>query len=199
MAKVKKLHKDGVLSESEFGALMKEKQARLMESEAEIQATIKADKATFVEGLALIELLENSYDFMKMSTDLLKKAHLAKSVLSNPILENGTLRFTYRKPFDVLIELTSRKNWWFHQESNLEQSFRKAPLYPFNYGTEPKCEAALAPTSSTTRESVQKPFCEKNFSQKARTAMRSSSVAKMNFTPTRYLNCSFESTLLSRL
>ena len=25
--------------------------------------------------------------------------------------------------------------WWSQQESNLQQSFRKAPLYPFNYGT----------------------------------------------------------------
>ena len=138
MAKVKTLHKNGMLSQNEFDSLIEEKRARLAEAETEIHATMKADKAAFAEGISLIELLQNSYDFMRFSKDSLKKAHLAKSVLSNPILEKGTLRYDYRKPFDVLIELTARKNWWSQQESNLEQSFRKAPLYPFNYGTDPE-------------------------------------------------------------
>jgi site-specific DNA recombinase len=116
--KIKKLQKDGKLSETEAMELIKTKQQRTAQVEVEIQATLKVDKETAEQGIHLIELLRYSYDFMTFSTDLLQKAHLAKSVLSNSILKNGTLSFSYKKPFDVLIELTSKKNWWRRRESN---------------------------------------------------------------------------------
>ena len=42
----------------------------------------------------------------------LEKVKLVKLVLSNFTLEDGTLRFTYQKPFDEVIELVGLPIWW---------------------------------------------------------------------------------------
>ena len=110
--KIRKLQRDGDLAETEAHELLKTKKENGNQLEEEIQVTLQADKATAEQGIQVIELLRYSYDFMKFSTDSLQKAHLAKSVLSNLILIDGTLRYHYKKPFDVLIELTTKTNWW---------------------------------------------------------------------------------------
>ena len=47
-----------------------------------------------------------------MDMDLLKKAAMARLVLSNISLEGGTLRFDYVNPLDVLLEITKGRLWW---------------------------------------------------------------------------------------
>ena len=53
-----------------------------------------------------------------MDMDLLKKAELARLVLSNIFLEGGTLRFDYVKPLDVLLEIAKGRLWWGRTDSN---------------------------------------------------------------------------------
>ena len=135
MESIEQLRRDGTLDEEGYQGAISAKRNALAENEVQMQAAIKSNGETFSRGRAVIELLPKGNDFMKLSDDWLEKARLAKIVLSNSTLKDGILRYDYQNPFDVLIELTTKKNWWSHQESNLEQSFRKAPLYPFNYGS----------------------------------------------------------------
>jgi hypothetical protein len=73
---------------------------------------MRADQKTVDAGLIIIELLQKAYDFMRLNENLLDKVRLAKIVLSNPVLKDGTLCFSYQKPFDDLIELTNKNKWW---------------------------------------------------------------------------------------
>lgn len=68
-------------------------------------------------GVELIELvhdLENIYKNAKPE----KKRRIIEIVSSNHVLVNGTLRFDYRKPFDLLAAAHPQEKWWTLGESN---------------------------------------------------------------------------------
>jgi len=110
--KLEKLHAQGILTDAEFEEVVEIKKSALEEVKIELDAYNEADHKTFKEGLRVIELFVKVYNFMKLSNNELDKARLVKIVLSNPTLKNRTIEYTYEKPFDVLLEMTSEKNWW---------------------------------------------------------------------------------------
>lgn len=131
LLKLEDLFSKGVLSESEFREIEKIKQESLKESELEIGAVLRADSSSFSTGLTLIELISKSYDYMTLSENGLQKARLAKYVLSNPILTGGTLCYSYKKPFDVLIELTSNELWCPKEDLNFHPRLGTAQFLNF--------------------------------------------------------------------
>lgn len=116
--KLEQLHRDGLLSDKEFKEVMELKNTALEEVKIELNAINESDHKTFKEGLRIIELLVKLHGFMNLEGQKLEKVRLAKLVLSNPILTNRTLQYSYQKPFDVLIDLTSNKIWWTLRDSN---------------------------------------------------------------------------------
>ena len=116
--KLEQLHKEGVLNDGEFKELVELKSGALDEVKIEIDAHNEADHKTFKEGLRIIELFVKVYNFMSFEGNELEKVRLAKMVLSNPTLANRTIEFSYQKPFDVLLQLTSEKIWWTRRELN---------------------------------------------------------------------------------
>ncbi len=116
---LRNLRDTGALSDLELNEILAKKQQLLRSSEIEIQAHTKASSETLIAKLQIIELVEKSYQFMQIDGNELNKVRLAKTVLSNPILTDGSLRFDYKKSFDVLVHLTGHRKWWNRQESNL--------------------------------------------------------------------------------
>jgi DNA invertase Pin-like site-specific DNA recombinase len=110
--KLENLHRQGHLTKDELAEVMRIKTEALAEVKLEIDAYNEADHKTFQVGLRLIELFTTMRNYMKNPGNELDKARLAKLVLSNPTLKDGTIDYDYGKPFDVLINLTSEKNWW---------------------------------------------------------------------------------------
>ncbi len=115
---IKTLVEKGAVTEEEFNCFVDQKRKVLGEIDIEIVAHTKASQETLTTSLRVIELLQKSRDFMQLGTNLLDKARLAKVVLSNPILKGGSLEFSYRKEFDLLVELTRGRNWWRRRELN---------------------------------------------------------------------------------
>ena len=113
-----RLYQKGKVSESIYCRIIAEKDALLGEKDIEITAHQAADIKTFEEGRRVIELFHSLYNFMHLSGNRLEKVRLAKSVLSNPILKDGSIQYTYQKPFDVLLDLTNLPAWWRWGESN---------------------------------------------------------------------------------
>lgn len=105
------------------------KQASLDEVKVEIDAHNEADHKTFREGFRVIELLVKVSNFMKLEGNQLEKIRLAKLVLSNPTLQGGTLRYSYEKPFDVLLDLTSNEIWWRRRPQNHSAYLR--PIFSY--------------------------------------------------------------------
>jgi site-specific DNA recombinase len=118
LAIIEKLHREGNLSQKEYDEILKARKTTADAVETEIRATMRADKKTVDAGLIIIELLQKAYDFMRLNENLLDKVRLAKIILSNPVLKDGTLCFSYQKPFDDLIELTNKNKWWTLAGSN---------------------------------------------------------------------------------
>jgi site-specific DNA recombinase len=115
---LKDLYDAGALSESEFEEVIKKKRLLVQSNDIEIEAHMKASGETILAGLKIIELLGKSYDFMQLEGNELEKVRLAKLMLSNPILTDGNLGFDYKKPFDVLSDLTGHRKWWRRWELN---------------------------------------------------------------------------------
>ncbi len=110
--KLERLHKDGVLTKEEFAEVMRIKDSALAEVKLEIAAYNEADYQTFQKGLRLIELFTSIRNYMQRPGNELEKARIAKLVLLNPTLKDGTIGISYNKPFDVLLNLTSENKWW---------------------------------------------------------------------------------------
>lgn len=103
---VEQMASKGLLNEKEQEALLKLKKEALTENEIEIDSQLKVDQQTFETGLKIIELLEKASKFMEIDGYELEKARLFKSMLSNLTLKDGSIGFSYEKPFDDLLSLT---------------------------------------------------------------------------------------------
>ena len=134
VTKFQRLYEDGVISATEFNGLFERCKREIAELEARSTEFKQAENATKEQADSVIELLPLFKDFFRLSRNLVIQAEIAKIILSNRLLKDGTMRFRYINPFDVYIEIGRCQGEWPHQESNLELSFRKALLYPFNYG-----------------------------------------------------------------
>jgi len=49
---------------------------------------------------------------MRLGDDLLAKAKMSKIVLSNPVLEDGSIGFSYENPFDNYLKNLTSSEWW---------------------------------------------------------------------------------------
>lgn len=101
---------------------------------AEEDSSVQSAKAhTIEQGEGIIELLPLIKDFFKLQSDLVAQVEIAKMILSNRLLKDGTMQYRYINPFDVYIKFGSCHVKRPHHESNMELTLRKGSLYPFNY------------------------------------------------------------------
>ena len=112
LAKMEKLRADGLLEESEYQEIIREKKRSLDSLESEIKAISDDLCEVEEESLRVIELFGKASNFMELAPNSLDKARLARAVLSNPILKDATLYFSYQKPFDNLLKIPLDNKWW---------------------------------------------------------------------------------------
>ncbi|MFT6633888.1 MAG: hypothetical protein ACJAS4_003861 [Bacteriovoracaceae bacterium] len=112
MKQLNDLKKDGVLDENEYQVLVSKNKPALESCEKEIENFLESKDTVFNSGLKVIELLQKTYNYMDLGNDLLAKAKMAKIVLSNPILVDGSIGFSYENPFDNLLKNLTQKKWW---------------------------------------------------------------------------------------
>ncbi len=120
--KLRELEELGVFTKKEIESKIKLIESNLDSVDLESSAHLKAETSVIKQGLRVIELIQNAYDYMSLDGDWLEKVNLVKMVVSNPTLKDGKLCFAYEKPFDTLIENLTLKNWWRIQGSNLRPS-----------------------------------------------------------------------------
>jgi hypothetical protein len=118
MKKLNDLKKDGVLDENEYQVLVSKNKPALESCEKEIENFLESKDTVFNSGLKVIELLQKTYNYIDLGNDLLAKAKMAKIVLSNPVLVDGSIGFSYENPFDNLLKNLTQKKWWTLAGSN---------------------------------------------------------------------------------
>ena len=84
----------------------------------DIDGFLESNDSIFSQGKKVIELIGKSYDYMSLGTDLLAKAKMAKIVLSNLVLRDGSIGFSYENPFDNLTKNLTAEKWWALTGSN---------------------------------------------------------------------------------
>ena len=101
----------------------------LAETEAGLHAYTTADLKTFLQGRRIIEPFHKAYDFMTLEENNLKKAELPKLVLWKLSLANGTFEFSYKNPFNVLLDLTTLPGWWRRRDIGSEIVLQFSPAF----------------------------------------------------------------------
>ena len=111
------MHKAGNLAEAEYLAIrgISEKAIEQVDIDQHIQR--RELRQNFDERIWIIESLYLASHCMRLSKKNTERAELAKICLSNIFLGGRTLRYSYRKPFDVLANLPEGPHWWRWRES----------------------------------------------------------------------------------
>ncbi len=78
--------------------------------EVEMEKLRKATGCYHDEALKLLQLAEVAYE-RHLSADNDRRAEMLRCVGSNFSFDGVIIKPTYRKPFDVLDDLTQRENW----------------------------------------------------------------------------------------
>ena len=82
-----------------------------------IEALRNANTAYMLEGIKLMELANSAYKlFPHMKMD--EKREMISLVLSNPRIENASLRYSYNKPFNLFDNIGDLTKWRERRDSN---------------------------------------------------------------------------------
>ena len=104
---------DGALWQMTHDRLSAEK--RKVEDELR---TVGEERGDYLErGVILIELVQSAENAYRKATSEIKRK-IIDIVSSNHILEGGSFRFDYRKPFDLLASAPPKDKWWTRRELN---------------------------------------------------------------------------------
>jgi hypothetical protein len=80
---------------------------------------IQSEKDDYQDkAVKVIELAQRS-DIAYKNASSVNKRKLVEIVASNLKLKNGSIEYHYRKPFDLLVNLSEKEKWWTEQGSNL--------------------------------------------------------------------------------
>jgi hypothetical protein len=77
---------------------------------AEYDSMMNQQDEYIARGVSLIELMQQSEIIFKNATPE-KKRKMVELVSSNLLLKDGTLRFSWRKPFDMLVKTEGKEDW----------------------------------------------------------------------------------------
>lgn len=102
---------DGLFDKQEFQRqIQRVRDQRLQVSLRLEEANVAISDVSMETAQTILELATNAESLWKMMTPL-ERRELLEQVVSNPVLESGTLRFDLQKPFDVISNWKGNKDW----------------------------------------------------------------------------------------
>jgi len=108
---------DGIIEEGLWLRKQKEYKQELAFVEKSLAQHSKANLYYIDSGVQLLELAKNAYRlYEKQSPHQQRK--LLNFLLLNSSLKDGNLDYTYRKPFDWIVNSTKNEKWWRLADSN---------------------------------------------------------------------------------
>ncbi len=101
---------DGDLEKETYDLKKGEFEERIKKIKTELESHDNADKQFFITIELLLDLAINAYELFK-SSNLHQKRRLLQIVFSNFVLKDGSLCFSLKKPFDMMVDLDERPEW----------------------------------------------------------------------------------------
>ena len=92
-----------------------------------IKKHLKADETFKITVNTVFSIASMAYELFE-SSKIEQKRKLINYVFSNLELEGVTLRYSLRKPFDLMVNCTTRSEWLGHKDSNLDLRIQR-PTY----------------------------------------------------------------------
>ena len=108
---------DGTITEEFWRGKAMEWQLEQEQIRSRLATHEKANRAYFEEGIKILELANRAYSLYVQQTPH-EQRRLLNVLLSNCTLTNGSLRPTYKKPFDVLAQRVKNEEWLGEKDSN---------------------------------------------------------------------------------
>lgn len=111
--KINKTYEDKLEGQidTDFWSLQNERlNKELIQVESQIASLRTANAAYVDKGVQLMELARQAPTLFKTMTDD-EKRELVNLVLSNPRIENGSLRYDFKKPFNMFVNVTHLEKW----------------------------------------------------------------------------------------
>ena len=108
---------DGKIDEALWKKTHDRLSAEMRSLEHSLDAIHEARGDYLERGSLLIELVRNTENVYRNSNPEMKRK-IIEIVSSNHFLAGGSLRFNYRKPFDLLASAHDQKKWWSLTYSN---------------------------------------------------------------------------------
>lgn len=124
-AKVYEDKLDGVISYD----LWEELRAKYTGEQERIQNTLgahlNANQSYYDEDVRILELANKAHS-LYLRQNHQKRAKLLRTLLSDCSLKDGTLCFSYKKPFDMIAKGLDQKNWRPQRDSNPRYRLERA-------------------------------------------------------------------------
>ena len=117
---IDKLYEDKIESVIELHEWEKRTQTYKAEQDeiaVEIDALRRSNTAYMMEGIKLMEIANSASELFPLM-DKAEKRELISLVLSNPVIEDATVRYDYKKPFDMFVDLEDIEKWRRIRDSN---------------------------------------------------------------------------------
>ena len=102
---------DGRLPQDEWQPRNDQWRKEMADLRAKLQAHDRADFAYMREGVKLLELASQAPQLFLSAMTSAEKREIVSLVLSNPRVENGTIRYDYKKPFSLMLNSTKTEEW----------------------------------------------------------------------------------------
>ncbi|GJM15105.1 MAG: hypothetical protein DHS20C13_04320 [Thermodesulfobacteriota bacterium] len=93
----------------------------------QVKKHLKADETFKVTVNTVFSIASMAYELFE-SSKIEQKRKLINYVFSNLELESATLRYSLRKPFDLMVDCSTRSGWLGHKDSNLDLRIQR-PTY----------------------------------------------------------------------
>ena len=101
----------GAIDESMWREKNAKWRVELEQTKRQIDALDDSKQDYMEKGVLLIELVQHTEKIYKNAKPEVKRK-LVDIISSNHVLRNGTIEFSYRKPFDILAKSSPKENWW---------------------------------------------------------------------------------------
>ena len=96
----------------------------------QIKKHLKADETFKITVNAVFSIAKKTYELFE-SSKIEQKRKLINYVFSNLELEGTTLRYSLRKPFDLMTNCTTHSEWLGHKDSNLDLRIQRPTYCPY--------------------------------------------------------------------
>jgi site-specific DNA recombinase len=93
----------------------------------QIKKHLKADETFKITVNTVFSIASMAYELFE-SSKIEQKRKLINYVFSNLELEGVTFRYSLRKPFDLMVDCSTRSDWLGHKDSNLDLRIQR-PTY----------------------------------------------------------------------